>query len=100
MVIWGLFTWRWGNPPTRGWLVSQYSTFGRGIAALKLTIRSHSTEKFKQVSSETREALTTKMCPSPAILPVYVLSNHIVTSRKVTPGRWGGKIACTALPHC
>lgn len=29
--------------------VSQYTAFGRGVAALKLKVRSHSTEKLKQV---------------------------------------------------
>ena len=39
---------RWGNPPTRGWLVSRHTAFGRGVAAFKVIIRRHSTEKLKQ----------------------------------------------------
>ena len=66
--------------------MSRYTAFGGDIAALKVIIRSNSTEKLKQEKSVglMKRALTSKMHPSPTILPVYILSDHAVVSRMVT----------------
>ena len=65
--------------------MSQYIAFGQGLAALKVIIRSRSTEKRRVANErEKKEALTAKMRPSPAVLPVYVLNDPAVASRKVT----------------